>query len=512
MKKLSIDLSFYSSLLSSIPEEMGYSLCRSAYSPNIKERRDYSCALFDQDGLLIAQAAHIPVHLGALPTSMNIVLQSYKKFCPGDVVVLNDPYQGGTHLPDITLVSPFFLSPAHKTPFAYFITRAHHADIGGSTPGSLPRARQIFEEGLRIPPTKLLDQGKPNQTLLQLIEYNVRTPYERKGDLNAQLAAHARGSSRLTALIERSGASQLRKKMKELLAYGQRLMEHKLAEIPDGAYSFTDALDGDGLSHQPIPIRVLLKVTRNRVTVDFTGSACACETSLNAVEAVTVSAVYYCFLCLLQTPFLDEKKQEYFEPPVNAGCLKPIRTLVPRGSVLNACAPAAVSAGNVETSQRVVDTVFGALAKAVPHIIPAASQGTMNNLTLGSYKAGETEPFAYYETIGGGLGARPNKPGIDGVQVHMTNTMNTPIEALETAYPLRIERYQIIRNSGGKGKYVGGNGIRRDIRVLTHASGSLITERRYHAPYGLNGGQPGKKGKNILIREGHSKGLPGKPS
>ncbi len=522
------DLAFFGNLLTSIAEEMGASLIRSAYSSNIKERRDCSCAVFDGDGRLVAQAAHIPVHLGAMPASVRAALEAFRQLGEGDAVLLNDPYAGGTHLPDLTVVTPVFalgsksarsrgLQPARshraeparsgQRPAAYLASRAHHADVGGMTPGSLPLSREIYQEGLCLPPVMLREAGRLDQAVVDILKANSRTPAEREGDLRAQLAAHDVGAARMAEAVDRYGASTLRKQMTHLIDYGERLMGALIARMPNGTYHFEDVLDGDGLGSGPITICVRLSIRGRSVKVDFTGSAPACEGNLNAVEAITCSAVYYCFLCLLVTTSKDHS-----DPPLNAGCFAPITVIAPQGSIVNALPPHAVACGNLETSQRIVDVVFGALAQAMPDVVPAASQGTMNNLTLGGVNPATpgAPGFAYYETLAGGLGARPGADGLDAVQVHMTNTLNTPIEALEFSFPMRVERYEIVPGTGGRGRFRGGNGLRRDVRLLCDATGTLLCDRRDHAPYGLLGGEPGSVGKNALIRDGRRRALAGK--
>ncbi len=513
----SSDLTFFQNLFTSIAEEMGGTLLRTAYSPNIKERRDFSCALFDIDSKLIAQAAHIPVHLGSMPMSVKAALSAHPDLCEGDAVILNDPYAGGTHLPDITMVTPVMLKSKEKKespgapgkPFMFLATRAHHADVGGMTPGSLPLSREIYQEGLRLPPLKLSEKGHLNKTVLDILAANVRTPGERAGDLRAQIAAHEVGSARVCEVVQKYGVEKIKQQMRGLLDYGERLMSESIRRIPDGVYRFEDFLDGDGINSPPIKIRVSLSIRGGKAAVDFTGSDPESDGCLNAVESITRSAVYYCFLCLLVTQSHLEAAL-LSDPPVNAGCFRPITVILPEGSIVNARPPRAVAGGNVETSQRIVDVCFGALARAIPGLVPAASQGTMNNLTLGGYDTGRGQPFAYYETIGGGMGARPIKDGIDGVHVHMTNTMNTPVEALEFAYPLRVERYEIVRGTGGKGRWRGGDGMRRDVKILCDARGTILSERRSFAPYGLRGGASGRPGQNLLLHEGRQKKLPGK--
>jgi N-methylhydantoinase B len=490
-----IRLEVFKHLFASIPEEMGVVLRKSAYSPNIKERRDFSCALFDAGGRMVAQAAHIPVHLGSMPLSVAQALHE-TTLEPGDVVILNDPFRGGTHLPDITLITPIFVG---TDLFALAANRAHHADVGGMAPGSMPIAREIYQEGLIIPPVKLVRRGELDQAVWELILSNVRTPRERAGDLHAQLAANRRGVQRLGEMMEEYGRGLIADAMDQLLAYTERVTCQLLLALPDGTYSFTDVLDDNGVDERPVRISVRVTIDRDRAVVDFTGSDPQQSGSVNAVLAITLSAVYYVFRSLIG-----------LDVPNNSGCLAPIRVVAPEGSVVNAIPPAPVAGGNVETSQRIVDVLLGALAQACPEGVPAASQGTMNNVTIGGWDPERNRPFAYYETVGGGMGARPGSNGPSAVHSHMTNTLNTPIEALEYGYPLRVAHYGIREGSGGAGLHRGGDGIRRDIELLCDAEVSLITERRRMAPYGLAGGKPGEKGRNVLIRGGKEQLLPGK--
>jgi N-methylhydantoinase B len=415
---------------------------------------------------------------------------------PGDIIILNDPFLGGTHLPDITLVAPVFID---QRLIGFVANRAHHADVGGITPGSMPVAREIYQEGLIIPPIKLFSGGTLNQAILDLILANVRTPQERSGDLWAQIAANKRGAVRLQELVGHYGIDEVNNYMDKLLAYSELLTRRLLEHIPDGVYTFDDVLDDDGITTQPVRIQVSISISGDHVVVDFTGSAPQQAGSINAVYAITLSAVYYVFRCLIG-----------LDAPNNSGCLAPVQVIAPLGSVVNATHPAPVAGGNVETSQRIVDVLLGALAQALPNGIPAASQGTMNNLTIGGWDTGNDQPFAYYETIGGGMGARPTSNGSSALHSHMTNTLNTPVEALEYAYPLRVLRYEIRQGSGGNGSYRGGDGIRRDIQVLSNAQVTLLTERRVYPPYGMQGGQPGALGENCLITQGEEKTLPGK--
>ncbi len=497
-----IRLEVFKHLFAAIAEEMGVVLRKTSYSPNIKERRDFSCALFDAQGVSIAQAAHIPVHLGSMPLSVQAAVQEFDQLSPGDVIILNNPFRGGTHLPDITLVTPVFIHTDEAEPalFGFTASRAHHADVGGISAGSMPVAREIYQEGLIIPPLKLFAAGEIDQSLMNLILANVRTPQERAGDLWAQIAANHRGTARLVELVDRYGATEVEHYMQALLGYTERMTRALLNELPDGEYRFTDYLDDDGVDQQRIPITVKISIDGERAIVDFKGSAPQQKGSVNAVYAITVSAVFYVFRCLLG-----------LDVPNNAGSLKPIEVIAPEGSVVNARWPSPVAGGNVETSQRIVDVLLGALAQACPERIPAASQGTMNNITIGGHTP-ENLPFAYYETIAGGMGARPWKDGPSGVHSHMTNTLNTPIEALEYAYPLRVLRYELRRGTGGAGKFNGGDGIRRDLLLLVEAQVSLLTERRITHPYGLAGGSPGALGRNLLISEKEEKNLPGKGS
>jgi N-methylhydantoinase B len=490
------ELEIFKNLFHSVAEEMGAALRRSAFSPNIKERRDYSCAVFDGKGRVVAMGDHMPVHLGSMPMSVAAALEALE-LEPGDIAMLNDPYAGGTHLPDITLVMPVAPPhpPAHprrKTPPVFYVAnRAHHSDIGGAQPASMGLSEDIYQEGLRIPPVTLVRKGAVQRDVLAVLLANVRTPAEREGDLMAQVASCRLGERRLVELLEGYGVPKIRFYLEALQAYSARLMQEALLQIPDGTYAAEDFLDDDGFSSHPVPLRVSIRIRRGQATVDFAGSAPACRGSVNAVLAITTSAVFYVFRCLLGE-----------EVPACAGLMEPIQVRAPGGSVVNAQPPAAVAAGNVETSQRIVDVLLRALAKALPYSIPAASSGTMNNLSFGGADPRTGKPFAYYETIGGGMGARPNADGLSGVHTHMTNSLNTPIEALETAYPVRVQRYSLRRGSGGTGRFRGGDGIIREVEFLADVRGSILSERRRFQPYGLAGGKPGKAGKNELILPG----------
>ena len=498
-----IRLEILKNLFHSVAEEMGAALRRSAFSPNIKERRDYSCAVFDARGEVLAMGDHMPVHLGSMPMSVAAALAAFP-LGPGDVAMLNDPYAGGTHLPDITLVMPVFAAgrqASRRRPDFYVASRAHHADVGGAQAGSMSLSQEIFAEGLRIPPVKLCRGGELDRDVLALLLANVRTPEERQGDLTAQIAACRTGGRRLEEIVARYGLREVAAYAGHLLEYSDRMMRATLRGIPPGRFTAEDFLDDDGVTAAPVRIRVSISVRGDRALVDFTGSAPQCAGSVNAVEAITVSAVYYAFRCLV-----DE------QVPATAGLLRPIRVIAPAGTVVNALSPCAVAGGNVETSQRIVDTLLRALARALPRRVPAASQGTMNNVSFGGADPCSGLAFAYYETIAGGMGARPGCDGLSGIHTHMTNSLNTPVEILEHVYPVRVRRYNLRRGSGGRGRWHGGDGIVRELEFLTAAEASLLSDRRRIAPYGLAGGASGARGKNTLIRRGRTHELPSKTS
>jgi len=484
--------------LSAASEEMNANLIRSAYSPNIKERHDCSCAVFDRDGRMVAQAESIPVHLGAMPFSVAAAISKIDTFHPGDIIALNDPYCGGAHLPDITFIAPVFVDGEL---FAFVASRAHHADVGGKEPGSVAGdATEIYQEGLRIPPVRLWKEGRLDQDLADIILLNVRTPEERLGDLRAQRAACETGIARVQALADRFGEDVLERGMKAVMDYSERRMRAQIAQIQAGTATYEDYLDGDGITEDPIPIRAQVTIDGETIRVDFTGTSPAVAGPVNAVYAVTASATYYAIRALTDPDI-----------PPNAGCYRPIEIIAPRGSVVNAEPPAPVVGGNLETSQRIVDVILGAFSKLSLQRVIAACQGTMNNITIGGINPRTGTAYTVYETIAGGFGARPTSDGVDGVHSHMTNTLNTPIEALESAYPLRVQRYELIQGSGGDGRYRGGLGVRRDITIVDHtARVSLLTDRRRTQPYGLNGGNPGRAGENVLIRDGDETPLPEK--
>jgi N-methylhydantoinase B len=565
MRRDAIETEIFKNLFHSIAEEMGAALGRTAFSPNIKERRDYSCAVFDAAGEVIAMGDHMPVHLGSMPMSVRAAMDALE-LAPGDVAMLNDPFRGGTHLPDITLVAPVYIgermrafhasttpSRAAKarsgdpgsprgfaqddnTPDFFVATRAHHADVGGAFPGSMGLCREIYQEGVRIPPVYLVRDGQTQRDVLELLLNNVRTPEEREGDLRAQLAACHTGAARLAELCSRYGTERVKQAASELLEYSAEMMRAFLGKVPQGVYEAQDYLDDDGFTDKPIRIVAKVRVHNRKadatlaqrrggsprsfarkrgftqddnnvlVTVDFTGSDPQVEGSVNAVAAIAYSACFYVFRCLLAE-----------DVPATAGLMRPIEVIAPEGTIVNARPPAAVAGGNVETSQRIVDVLLRALAQALPQRIPAGSSGTMNNLTIGGLfpadhsQAGQ--PFAYYETIAGGMGARPGKPGVSGVHTHMTNSLNTPVEALEYAYPFRVTQYSLRRGSGGAGQFTGGNGIVREIEVLAGSQVTVLADRRGRGPNGLAGGGDGAPGKTFVIRNqsGHEE-LPGKTS
>jgi N-methylhydantoinase B len=534
MRRDPVELEIFKNLYHSIAEEMGAALRRTAFSPNIKERRDYSCAVFDGAGEVIAMGDHMPVHLGSMPMSVRAAIDA-GPMEPGNVVMLNDPFRGGTHLPDITLVAPVYVEqPSREAlPNFYVASRAHHADVGGAYAGSMGLCREIYQEGLRIPPVKLMRAGVMDRDVLALLLNNVRTPEEREGDLGAQIAACHTGAERLREVCSRYSVERARRAASELLDYSEELMRAFLNRVPEGEYLAEDFLDGDGITERAVRIAVAVRVHRDPrvrrrdapsassgqalptaggdagathgqpchiVTVDFTGSDPQVQGSVNAVAAITYSACFYVFRCLLAE-----------DVPAAAGMMRPIHVIAPEGTIVNARPPAAVAGGNVETSQRIVDVLLRALARAIPDRIPAAAAGTMNNLTIGGIDPRTREPFAYYETIAGGMGARPGKAGVSGVHTHMTNSLNTPAEALEYAYPLRVRRYALRVGSAGEGMFHGGQGITREIEVLTDCEVTLLADRRSRGPWGLSGGGGGAPGTAIVIRsDGTEEKMPGK--
>ncbi len=492
-----IELSVFVSRIESICEEMGAVLRRSAFSPNIKDRLDYSCAVFDGAGELCAQAAHIPVHLGSMAYAMADIVKT-QLWQKGDMLVLNDPYLGGTHLPDVTLIAPVFaedLDCAPQSPIAFMVNRAHHADIGADTPGSMPMSQSLHEEGLVIPPTFIMHKQKIEDAVLTQITGKMSQPDSARGDFLAQISANQTGVMRLNELLNKVTKEAFIEALQELNDYGERIARDALAIIPEGQYQFHDVMDDDGAGAENISINVLIKVTTESIKVDFSGTDAQVNGNINCPLSVAAAAVYYVFRCLMP-----------LQTPACAGTFRMIELYAPKGCLLNAQYPAAVAAGNVETSTRVVDVILGALAqspqnKSADHDallakIPAASYGTMNNVAMGSRDSGQQ--WDYYETIGGGHGANQAFHGLSGAQAHMTNTLNTPIESLEHHYPLRVTRYCLRQDSGGQGLHQGGMGLIREIEFLQPTQITLLTERRYHPPWGLSGGEQGKTGENWL--------------
>ena len=491
-------LEVFKNRFSSISEEMGVTLNRTAFSPNIKERRDFSCAVFDANGDMIAQAAHIPVHLGSMPLSVKSAIDA-ANWQEGDMVMLNDPFKGGTHLPDITIVAPLFARG--DKPSFYVANRAHHADVGGMSSGSMPLARSIFQEGLIIPPLKIVERGKIDRKIMGFLLNNVRTSTEREGDFAAQIMANITGVRRTTQLIDKYGLDVVEFYSSALMDYAERMTRDTISRIPDGLYEFEDYMDDDGFGNERIPIHVSIEIKGDQARLDFTKSHDQVEGSINAVYAITLSAVLYVFRSLVKRDI-----------PTNAGCLRPIDVLTRKGSIVDAEFPSSVAGGNVETSQRIVDVVLGALSQALPEEIPAAHQGTMNNIAIGGVDPSNGQPFAYYETIGGGMGATARSDGESAVHCHMTNTLNTPVEALEYSYPFLVTEYSIRRGTGGRGKHRGGDGIVREIRLLADSEVTVLSERRLIPPYGLFGGEPGAVGRNIVSRSGVAEKMGGKLS
>jgi N-methylhydantoinase B len=507
-----VTLEVFRHLFAAAAEEMGAALRRASYSPNIKERRDYSCAVFDPRGRPVAMGDHMPVHLGAMPMSVAAVLDELGPLGPGDVAMVNDPFRGGTHLPDITLLAPVHAEAAGElesgdadgpTLMGFLASRAHHSDVGGMAPGSMPLAREIYQEGVRIPPLLLYRDGVLNTGVLDLLLANVRTPGERRGDLDAQLAALHAGQARIREMISRRGIPAVAGAMDDLVSYADRLIATAVEKLPDGSWTAEDALEDDGFGTGPISIRARVTVRGSELTVDFTGSADQVPGGVNAVRAITASATRYVVRCLAEALL-------GMEIPAGGGSMEGLVLILPEASVVNAAPPASVAAGNVETSQRITDVLLRAFGQAVPHLVPALSQGTMNNTTAGGVDPRTGRPFTYYETVGGGMGGGPGGPGLSGVHCHMSNSLNTPVEALEHAYPFRVTAYGLREGSGGSGTHPGGEGLRRDIQFLTNATVTILSERRSTGPDGANGGGPGAPGRNVIVRSGREENLPGK--
>ena len=475
-----IEFSLFVQRITAICEEMGSVLKCTAFSPNIKERQDYSCAIFNHHGQLCTQAANIPVHLGSMAYAMSSIVEDIS-WQQGDMLILNDPYRGGTHLPDVTVIAPVFFKGVLC---AFVANRAHHADIGASTPGSMPIARSIEEEGLIISPLKIMQNNRVCISEMDRILDRLHDRNSANADFHAQFSANLTGSIRLAELVRQMQADEFISGLDRVQDYAATLADTALLAIPEGHYSFTDVMDDDGLGQKSIPIQCAITRTADKLLLDFTGTANQVAGNINCPLSVTAAAVFYCFYCLMPPQ----------TPPCH-GCFRNIEIRVPEHNLLNASFPAAVAAGNVETSTRIVDVILGALAETLPEQIPAASHGSMNNIAMGS------RTWDYYETIGGGMGASKQENGLDAVQTHMTNTLNTPIEVLEKYYPLRIREYAIRPSSGGTGKYSGGNGLIRCYQFLEPCQVTILSERRLYPPWGLAGGQPGQCGENRFNQE-----------
>ncbi|MFK7795524.1 MAG: hydantoinase B/oxoprolinase family protein [Gammaproteobacteria bacterium] len=475
-----IQLSLFTHKINALCEEMGVQLCHAAFSPNIRDRLDYSCAMFDRRGQMCAQAAHIPVHLGSMAYAMEQIVNKFE-WRPGDIVIFNDPYMGGTHLPDVTLVTPVF---SNRECIGFVANRAHHADIGADEPGSMPLSSSLEEEGVVMPPQYLGRNNQIDQDLYLNLFGDVQQKNNTYADLSSQLGANLHGVIRLQAMVDELGVNQYHDLIKQMFDYARTMASSQLTHIPNGKYSAQDYMDDDGLGNADISMKVNVTVNDGSIKVDFSGTDQQVQGNINCPKAVTAAAVYYVFRCLMSD-----------DVPSCKGTFDSISIVTTPGSLLDANYPAAVAAGNVETSSRIVDVLFAALAQACPNEIPAASQGTMNNIAMGLHG---DNAWSYYETIGGGAGASACNHGVDAVQTHMTNTQNTPIEVLEMNYPLRVNRYQIRQGSGGRGQRNGGCGIIREFEFLQQARVTILSERRAHAPYGLNGGKPGKSGQNFL--------------
>ena len=472
-----IELTLFVKRINAICDEMGGILMRTAFSPNIKDRRDFSCAIFDADGQLCGQAAHIPVHLGSMAYAMSGITSAIN-WQPGDMIILNDPYLGGTHLPDVTMIAPVFYD---DTLCAFVTNRAHHADIGASTPGSMPLSCTLQEEGLVIPPTRIMRTGKICEDKFSELLNKLHNPYLGRADFIAQISTNQAGLQRMLNLIRTMSVAYFTEALAKLNDYAEVLALSAMDGLPAGKYEFTDFMDDDGQGLTDIPIKTTISINERYIEVDFTGTAPQVKGNINCPLSVTAAAVYYCFYCLMPP-----------ETPASAGAFRNIAIKAPRGCLVNASYPAAVTAGNVETSSRIVDVLLGALALSLPEKIPAASHGSMNNIAMG---AGDWD---YYETLGGGMGGNPSYRGVDAIQTHMTNTLNTPVEILEKYYPLRINNYAVRRGSGGNGKNRGGHGLIRQFEFLKACHVTVLTERRKYRPWGLAGGGGGLSGINLL--------------
>jgi len=485
--------------LQSVAEEMGAVLIRTALSPNIKDRRDCSTAIYNPAGDLVAQAEHIPLHLGLMPAVVKKVLEFFppENLAPGDAVMINDPYVSGSHLPDVCIISPVF---AGNRLLAVVANLAHHVDMGGAVPGSMSTsATEIFQEGIRIPPVKISSKGQINVDLLKVLAHNVRTTAEFYGDVQAQLSANQVGCKRLQELEQKAGAETLKDYMDEIINYTERRLRTALRDIPQGTYQFTDYLEGDGISDDLIKISACVRIDGNGVKVDFTGTSPQVKGPVNATRGVTLACVYFAVKAVADPDL-----------PASEGIARVVEVITPAGTLVNPCFPAPVAHANINTAQRITDVVLGALAQAVPHKVTAAGTGSMSNFTIGGRDARQRY-YSYVETYGGGQGAKYNQDGMDGVHVNMTNTMNTPVEVIEMNYPLRVEKYALIPDTGGPGEFRGGTGLAREITVLEDAVVSLSTERNTIKPWGLQKGLPGRPSRcYIKVPGGEREEIPGK--
>ncbi|MBE0520442.1 hydantoinase B/oxoprolinase family protein [Candidatus Bathyarchaeota archaeon] len=470
-------------------EEMGIVLRNSAYSPNIKERMDFSCTLFDHKKRLAAQAEHIPVHLGSMQLAVQKGLEKFKgKLEDGDMILFNDPYISGTHLPDLTLICPIFHE--HRI-IAYSANKAHHSDVGGKAPGSMAGdATEIYQEGIIIPPVKFVKRESIDEEIASILLSNVRTPEIRLGDLRAQMAANLLGKKRVLELVDRYGVETLHKAMEEIMNYSERRMRIEVSKMPRGSYSAEDYLENTGTSNKKVKIKVTITIKKNQLIIDYTGTDKQVNGPVNAVLGVTLSGVYYVLRCLTDPTI-----------PMNDGCYRPVEIRVPEGTLMNPTSPAPVAGGNVETSQRNVDVLLKAFAQILPEKVCAACQGTMNNIAVGGMNPENGKHWTFYETIAGGFGGRRGIDGVDAIHTHMTNTMNTPVEAIETVYPIRFLKYELRENSGGAGKWRGGVGLERSWMLLaSSATLSVLAERTEISPWGLYGGKSGAKGEYYIIK------------
>lgn len=470
-------------------EEMGISLRNAAYSPNIRERMDHSCAIFDHERRMIAQAEHIPVHLGSMAWAVREGLRLFEgELSDGDMIILNDPYISGTHLPDITLISPVFHG---DEVVGYVANKAHHSDVGGKAPGSMAGdATEIYQEGIIIPPIRFVERGDVVHDVARMILSNVRTPEVRMGDLRAQVAGNVMGRRRILETVGRYGLATFREACEEILNYSERMMRREIDRIPEGRYGAEDYLENTGVSDQPVKLRVTVAVKDDHIKIDYTGTDPQVEGPVNAVWGVTLSGVYYTLRCVTDPSI-----------PMNDGCYRPVEVYAPRGTVLNPVPPAPVAGGNVETSQRNVDVLMGAFAQAIPHKVCAACQGTMNNVSMGGLDPRTGRQWSFYETIAGGMGGRPTMDGIDGIHTHMTNTMNTPIEVAEKEFPMLFLKYELRQDGGGAGRWRGGDGVERGWMLLSpSAILSVLAERTKMPPWGLYGGKSGAPGEYVIMR------------